>query len=174
MDLENSSSSSSSTSSSSSSAAPDNAKAAALVSKRFEDAETSKAEKRRERNCRYLLISWGLQFVCAILCTVGLIWATIQFMRIFGVLGITSQEPPGLTYLVEFPVSATFSCIDCAARTDFVLAGVAHTGPATTSSSDGGMTTTPLRRGPVILNHAKASRAASNRLAEASAAAVGS
>ena len=82
---------------------PSNSKAEALAAKIFEDAAISTAKKRRERSCRYLLISWGLQFFCAMLCTVALIWATIQFMRIFGVLGITSQEPPGLTYLVEFP-----------------------------------------------------------------------
>jgi hypothetical protein len=68
-------------------------------------AENYKQEqgKKRQRRLTYLIISWGLQALCALLVMLGLTWAVIQFMRIWGILGITSQEPPGLTYYIDFP-----------------------------------------------------------------------
>jgi len=58
-------------------------------------------KKKRGRRFTYLLVSWSIQSFCAVLISVLLIWGVIQFMRIWGVLGITSQEPPGL-YVVDF------------------------------------------------------------------------
>ena len=60
-----------------------------------ENAAEEKKEKRTQR-CTYLLLSWGLQAFCALLTAVALTWVSIQFMRLWGVLGVTSQEPPGL------------------------------------------------------------------------------
>ena len=32
----------------------------------------------------------------------AIVWAAVQFMQLFGVLGI-SNEPPGLVFLVDYP-----------------------------------------------------------------------
>jgi hypothetical protein len=84
-------------------AASSTSQAEELASKIFADGIKEVKEARRERACSYLLISWSLQALCAVLMTIALIWGTIQFLRLFGVLGITSQEPPGLTYYIDTP-----------------------------------------------------------------------
>jgi hypothetical protein len=77
-------------------------KAANLAEAIFEESSAKREEARRERRCTYLLISWGLQLFCVIFVGVALIWGTIQLLRITNFLGI-SQEPPGLTYYVDYP-----------------------------------------------------------------------
>ena len=67
-----------------------------------ENAVEDKQEERKQR-CTYLLISWAIQGFCGLFVAVGLTWAVIQFMRLWGVLGVTSQEPPGLTYYIDAP-----------------------------------------------------------------------
>ena len=78
-------------------------KAEKLAETIFTEAAAKTEKKKRTRRCTYLLISWGLQGLCALLVTVALTWMVIQFMRIWGILGVTSQEPPGLTYYIEYP-----------------------------------------------------------------------
>jgi hypothetical protein len=68
----------------------------------FQEKRIGQEEARRERRCTYLLISWGLQALCVVLVTIVLIWATIQGLRLTNLLGV-SQEPPGLTYYVDYP-----------------------------------------------------------------------
>lgn len=67
-------------------------------------AENSKEQKReaRQRRCTYLLVGWGLQILCFVLVFVALLWASIQLLRLTNFL-LVSQEPPGLTYLVDYP-----------------------------------------------------------------------
>lgn len=50
---------------------------------------------RIRRFCAYFLIKWTLQILCALVVVAAVVWATIQFMRISNLLGV-SQEPPGL------------------------------------------------------------------------------
>ena len=67
--------------------------------------EPLKREKKPNRTCRFLkyfVIKWTLQLFCAVLVVAVVLWLAIQFMRIFNVLGV-SQEPPGLTYLIDWP-----------------------------------------------------------------------
>ena len=67
--------------------------------------EQLKREKNPNRICRFLqyyAIKWTLQLVCAVVVVVVVLWLAIQFMRIFNILGV-SQEPPGLTYLIDWP-----------------------------------------------------------------------
>jgi len=58
--------------------------------------------KRLKKFIQYYLLLWTIQILCALLVLTAVLWASIQFMRIWNVLGI-SQEPPGLTYLLETP-----------------------------------------------------------------------
>jgi hypothetical protein len=74
-----------------------------LAEKIFNENYKEEQAKKRTRRLTYLLISWTLQAFCALLVLAGLTWAVIQFMRLWGVLGVTSQEPPGLTYYVFYP-----------------------------------------------------------------------
>ena len=54
-----------------------------------------KRQRRLQRFGAYYCIKWTLQSLCALMVIAVILWATIQFMRIWNVLGI-SQEPPGL------------------------------------------------------------------------------
>lgn len=63
-----------------------------------EEAQTKVKKKRQNRirrYCAYYAIKWSLQLLCALIVVLGILWATIQFMRIWNILGV-SQEPPGL------------------------------------------------------------------------------
>jgi hypothetical protein len=77
-------------------------KAGDLAEAIFQESATKREEARRERQCSYLLISWGLQLFCVLLVGLALIWGTIQLLRITNFLGV-AQEPPGLTYYVDVP-----------------------------------------------------------------------
>jgi len=77
-------------------------KAGELAEAIFQENASKQEEAQRGRRCTYLLISWGLQLFCVILVGVALIWGTIQFLRLTNLLGV-SQEPPGLTYYVDYP-----------------------------------------------------------------------
>ena len=70
-----------------------------LAEQIFKESDRRQESRKQRRLCSYFLISCGLQALCALIVLLALLWATIQFLRVFGVLGITSQEPPGLTYV---------------------------------------------------------------------------
>ena len=69
-----------------------------LAEKIFNTKLKKEDEDRRFRQTAYVTVSCGLQGACALVTLVLLLWATIQGMRFFAVLGITSEEPPGLAY----------------------------------------------------------------------------
>lgn len=77
-------------------------KAGELAEAIFQKSTAKREEARRERRCTYLLISWAIQLICVLLVGVALIWGTIQLLRITNLLGV-AQEPPGLTYYVNYP-----------------------------------------------------------------------
>ena len=78
----------------------DASRAAALAEAIFNEKTAKQTEARQKRRCTYLLVSWGVQILCVFLVLIALIWGTIQLLRITNLLGV-SQEPPGLTYLVD-------------------------------------------------------------------------
>ena len=58
-----------------------------------------KRAKKAQRYAFYFALKWTLQVLCALSVLCAVLWAIIQALRVFNVLGI-SQEPPGLTYFV--------------------------------------------------------------------------
>lgn len=81
---------------------PQNENKATLLAETVFRTDTIKLNSaRRQRRCFYLILSWTLQAFCALLIAVALAWGAVQFLRLWGILGVTSQEPPGLTYYVE-------------------------------------------------------------------------
>ena len=58
-----------------------------------------KRAKKAQRYLAYFALKWTLQVFCALVVLSAVLWAIIQALRIFNVLGI-SQEPPGLTFFV--------------------------------------------------------------------------
>lgn len=75
-------------------------KAERLADDVFKNKYDQKQDEKQTRRLSYLLISWTLQLVCALLVLLLLVWGAVQFMRLWGILGVTSQEPPGLAYAV--------------------------------------------------------------------------
>ena len=73
-----------------------------LADKLFEKKDEEKQQKKRQRRCTYLLIQWGLQIFCAILAFLLVLWATIQFLRVFDFIGV-GATPPGLEHAVVDP-----------------------------------------------------------------------
>jgi hypothetical protein len=76
----------------------------ALVSNGDQDKQPKNETRssRIRKYVQYYALKWSLQLICAWVVFVIVLWGAIQFMRIWNVLGI-SQEPPGLTYLLDYP-----------------------------------------------------------------------
>lgn len=68
----------------------------------FKQKSAEQNQAKTTRLCTYLLISWTIQFLCVILVTFGLLWGTVQILRLTNFLGV-SQEPPGLSYYIDVP-----------------------------------------------------------------------
>jgi hypothetical protein len=74
------------------------------VSRAIDQAGTTK-KKIADRLCRivsYYVLLYTIQLFCAVVVVAIVIWAAIQFMRLWSVLGVVSSEPPGLTYLIDY------------------------------------------------------------------------
>ena len=80
----------------------DVSKAEELAGAIFEQKAGNALKKARGRRCSYLLLIFGLQFLCCIVLTLGVLWVAIQLLRLTDFLGV-SREPPGLTYLINYP-----------------------------------------------------------------------
>jgi hypothetical protein len=61
------------------------------------DKEQSPGEARVERRLTYLAINWAIQISCGLFCFSLVLWATVQSMRVWNILGI-GAIPPGLEH----------------------------------------------------------------------------
>lgn len=80
----------------------DLSKAQELAGAIFEKKETEQKKKAQGRRCSYLILIFCLQFLCCVVLTLAVLWATTQLLRLTNFLGV-SEEPPGLTYYVTYP-----------------------------------------------------------------------
>lgn len=66
----------------------------------FDEKQEKVEDAKRNRQLTYVLIQYGLQILCAIIVTLAILWSAIQFMRIWGVFGI-SDLPPGVKFVTD-------------------------------------------------------------------------
>ena len=62
-----------------------------------EQIEKISAQKRR---CRYMVVIWGVQSVCTVVCLLVVTWAAIQATSVLNLIGI-DNVPPGLRIPVD-------------------------------------------------------------------------
>jgi hypothetical protein len=78
-------------------AAPMPGGAAKLTSKLIEEKDDAKEQAKNERRTAYIVISWIIQISCGLLCFTLVLWAAIQFLRVFNLIGV-GDIPPGIEH----------------------------------------------------------------------------